>query len=87
MFWACSSIGRALPWHGRGRRFDPDQVHSTQPQCFSLKAKDAGVVAFTPRASSEGVADPLGSRVKQFSKIFSAFSRVNFEPTRIVIDG
>ena len=26
--WACSSIGRALPWHGRGRRFEPDQVHS-----------------------------------------------------------
>jgi hypothetical protein len=21
--WACG----ALPWHGRGRRFDPDQVH------------------------------------------------------------
>ena len=25
--WACSAVGSALPWHGRGRRFDPDQVH------------------------------------------------------------
>ena len=25
--WACGAAGSALPWHGRGRRFDPDQVH------------------------------------------------------------
>src|SRR5687768_9618614 len=25
--WGCSSIGRALEWHSRGRRFDPDQLH------------------------------------------------------------
>ena len=25
--WACGAVGSALPWHGRGRRFDPDQVH------------------------------------------------------------
>src|SRR3974390_1803402 len=24
---ACGAAGSALPWHGRGRRFDPDQVH------------------------------------------------------------
>ncbi len=24
---ACSSIGRVFPWHGKGSRFDPDQVH------------------------------------------------------------
>lgn len=29
---ACSSAGRALPWHGRGRRFDPDQVHQLKLQ-------------------------------------------------------
>ena len=23
----CSSVGRALEWHSRGRRFDPDQLH------------------------------------------------------------
>ena len=25
--WAFSSAGRALPWHGRGQRFDPAKVH------------------------------------------------------------
>jgi hypothetical protein len=28
--WACGAAGSALPWHGRGHRFDPDQVHQTQ---------------------------------------------------------
>jgi molybdopterin-binding protein len=27
--WACGAAGSALPWHGRGRRFDPDQVHQS----------------------------------------------------------
>ncbi len=27
--WAVSSAGRALPWHGRGQRFDPVTVHHT----------------------------------------------------------
>ena len=31
--WACGAAGSALPWHGRGRRFDPDQVHQIS-QCF-----------------------------------------------------
>ena len=25
--WGCSSVGRALEWHSRGRRFDPVQLH------------------------------------------------------------
>jgi len=25
--WACGAVGSALPWHGRGRRFEPVQVH------------------------------------------------------------
>ncbi len=25
--WAFSSFGRALPWHGRGDRFEPGKVH------------------------------------------------------------
>jgi hypothetical protein len=29
--WACGAAGSALPWHGRGRRFDPDQVHQFKP--------------------------------------------------------
>src|SRR5208283_2002644 len=27
--WGCSSVGRALEWHSRGRRFDPVQLHLT----------------------------------------------------------
>src|SRR5690242_11037989 len=30
--WACGAAGSALPWHGRGRRFDPDQVHQFPSQ-------------------------------------------------------
>ncbi len=30
--WACGAAGSALPWHGRGRRFDPDQVHQKHPE-------------------------------------------------------
>src|SRR5437660_7461782 len=42
--WACGAAGSALPWHGRGRRFDPDQVHhllknlSTSDQSWALPA-------------------------------------------------
>ena len=25
--WGRSSVGRALEWHSRGRRFDPDRLH------------------------------------------------------------
>ena len=28
--WAFSSFGRALPWHGRGDRFEPGKVHQTK---------------------------------------------------------
>jgi hypothetical protein len=27
--WACGAAGSALPWHGRGHRFDPGQVHQS----------------------------------------------------------
>src|SRR5712691_3680228 len=29
--WACGAAGSALPWHGRGRRFDP---HRPLPSIF-----------------------------------------------------
>ena len=42
--WACGAAGSALPWHGRGRRFDPDQVHQS---INNLKAPPLGdFVAF-----------------------------------------
>ena len=33
--WACGAAGSALPWHGRGHRFDPDQVH--HPNTLNIK--------------------------------------------------
>src|SRR5664280_870604 len=38
--WACGAAGSALPWHGRGHRFDPDQVHQITPP--------KSVIYFTP---------------------------------------
>ena len=29
--WGCSSLGRALEWHSRGSRFDPDHLHHIDP--------------------------------------------------------
>jgi hypothetical protein len=37
--WACGAAGSALPWHGRGHRFDPDQVHQTTPSRSSVCGK------------------------------------------------
>src|SRR5271166_4840219 len=34
--WACGAAGSALPWHGRGHRFDPDQVHQSTPLFLSI---------------------------------------------------
>ena len=37
--WGCSSAGRALEWHSRGRQFDPDQLHHLKThQKFRLNA-------------------------------------------------
>ncbi len=33
--WACGAVGSALPWHGRGRRFEPDQVHQNPSNTYS----------------------------------------------------
>ena len=41
--WACGAAGSALPWHGRGRRFDPDQVHQISQQLRRGSARDRGV--------------------------------------------
>ena len=30
LLWACSSIGRALLSHSKGKRFDPAQVHISE---------------------------------------------------------
>jgi putative endonuclease len=42
--WACGAAGSALPWHGRGRRFDPDQVHqfSIMVAVYILQSESSG---------------------------------------------
>src|ERR1700722_17919852 len=37
--WACGAAGSALPWHGRGHRFDPGQVHQSNQQLSGLAEK------------------------------------------------
>ena len=33
--WGYSSVGRALEWHSRGRRFDPDYLHHEKRTAYS----------------------------------------------------
>ena len=35
--WGCSSLGRALEWHSRGSRFDPDHLHHVWGIRFCLE--------------------------------------------------
>src|ERR1017187_1170212 len=46
--WACGAAGSALPWHGRGHRFDPDQVHqATLSESMTYRTKiSAALVQF-----------------------------------------
>ena len=37
--WGCSSVGRALEWHSRGRQFDPDQLHQNSKGFGGCNAK------------------------------------------------
>src|SRR5713226_8178926 len=41
--WACGAAGSALPWHGRGRRFDPDQVHQNSSWIFLRTPLERGM--------------------------------------------
>ncbi len=34
--WGCSSAGRALEWHSRGREFDPRQLHHTNQENITI---------------------------------------------------
>ena len=52
--WACGAAGSALPWHGRGRRFDPDQVHQLIQQLKQEERSQAGVCIITSRFAAIG---------------------------------
>src|SRR6266849_532366 len=66
--WACGAAGSALPWHGRGRRFDPDQVHQNS-------IKELEVASFDSRIDP-GPAEPRLSASRLAGKV------VGSTPTR-----
>src|ERR1039457_6058724 len=39
-----AQFGSALPWHGRGRRFDPDQVHQLNQLLNSFNSLQLGSI-------------------------------------------
>src|SRR5487761_2131598 len=44
--WACGAVGSALPWHGRGRRFEPVRVHqSPNVQLLRIQTQPPRAVA------------------------------------------
>ena len=56
--WACGAVGSALPWHGRGRRFDPDQVHQIRSSFMDRKRNEGQRV---PQKGICGYASPSPS--------------------------
>ena len=47
--WGCSSLGRALEWHSRGKGFDPPHLHQENPFKHCLN----GFFCFQNRAEKE----------------------------------
>ena len=57
-----SSAGRALQWHCRGRRFDPDWLHQDLPSWQSLPASPSSRgLGHRPFTAVTGVRIPLGT--------------------------
>src|SRR5271170_1952942 len=56
---ACGAVGSALPWHGRGRRFEPDQVH----QVLRITQKEVGHDSLAPIINAQGISKSFGSTV------------------------
>ncbi len=50
--WACGAAGSALPWHGRGHRFDPDQVHQLPQQLRQAEPFKGMVCVITCHSSA-----------------------------------
>jgi hypothetical protein len=61
--WACGAVGSALPWHGRGRRFEPVQVHQTNPLYSHLgnavRIRHEGSIGTLDQNSAEAVMDKV----------------------------
>src|SRR6188508_216808 len=59
--WGHSSAGRALQWHCRGRRFDPDWLHQDPAVPASPSSRGLGHDPFTV---ATGVRIPVGTPLK-----------------------
>ena len=47
--WGYSSVGRALEWHSRGRRFDPDYLHQKSSELFKNVSGFLHIVIYRAR--------------------------------------
>ena len=74
--WGCSSVGRALEWHSRGRRFDPDQLHhfsSLFAGCCILFKHPAFKVGFLARRRSDSLSIQYGRKRGLWGFAFFSF--------------
>jgi hypothetical protein len=83
--WGCSSVGRALAWHARGRRFEPDQLHFTQTRRthgFGIPAGAAGCTKHKPQPGIDRIGacvvsePPPSRRIASPSRQASELERV-----------
>ena len=70
--WACGAVGSALPWHGRGHRFEPDQVHQnfqtlTGLGCPALLRLDSCAAAFC-HAYNDVMAKRVGQNGRELNE-------------------
>jgi hypothetical protein len=70
--WACGAVGSALPWHGRGHRFDPDQVHQSTHSQSDEWLQGIRVHQHLTACSRPHKSDPHPPAVRLSSKAFSA---------------
>ncbi len=66
-FRAHSSVGRALPWHGRGQRFEPAWVHRVIGPVAQLVERHIRIVEVSgssPLRSTRSVAQWLARSVR-----------------------
>ena len=64
--WACGAAGSALPWHGRGHRFDPDQVHQLIYRRINHLACRQKIQAALPRSSDVSASHQILRTLRNF---------------------
>jgi hypothetical protein len=79
--WACGAAGSALPWHGRGRRFDPDQVHHFRQadvaQLVEQPIRNRQVSGSSPLVGSISNLPDVSARCSEWRSTFEAQPRIS----------